>query len=188
MKSRSRSCYEEQPTALRWATIRRPAARPGRPPRPGRSLRNAAMIAARADTRGGKAAKRRAHATSDAWARRTERRAIARVAGRLCPPYALRLAMTSADDREQPRPADGPRPVPDVPGRLAAFEREEDDAGVADQQVGCDVADVGKAAVLGIIAIVAHHEVMAGRHRVDVRVVGVERVGTRGPLQRGVAA
>src|SRR6266545_5708146 len=32
MKSRSRSCYGHQPSRLRWATIRRSAARHGRPP------------------------------------------------------------------------------------------------------------------------------------------------------------
>src|SRR6266436_5436394 len=40
MKSRPRSCYEQQPLRLRLGTIRRSAVRPGRLPGPDRSSRN----------------------------------------------------------------------------------------------------------------------------------------------------
>jgi len=48
MKSRPRSCYRTQPSRLRCASIRRPAVRPGRPPRPDRSFRNSRSIMIRA--------------------------------------------------------------------------------------------------------------------------------------------
>src|SRR3984957_4525692 len=90
------------------------------------------------------------------------------------------------DDIEKPRPGDVPRPVPDRPGRAAALEREEDDARVADQDIERDVADRGKAAVLGVVPVVAHHEEMIGRHRVDLGCVGKAVLCSRA-LQRVIA-
>ena len=78
----------------------------------------------------------------------------------------------SSNDREQPVPAHDPRPAPDLPGRLAVADREEDDLGAADDVVERHVADLAQHAAVGrIVAVVAHHEVVVGRHGVDRRVV-----------------
>src|SRR5215468_2951337 len=53
MKSRSRSCYAQQPSRLRWATIRRSAVRPGWPPGPDRSSRNDPIITDSRSYKGG---------------------------------------------------------------------------------------------------------------------------------------
>src|SRR5262249_28923137 len=50
--------------------------------------------------------------------------------------------------------------------------REEDELGLTDQILGRDVADGGQhAAVLRIVAVVAHREIVVGRDVVDRRVV-----------------
>jgi len=43
---------------------------------------------------------------------------------------------------------------------------EPDDHGLADHEVLGDEADLGKAAVAAVVAVIAHEEVVAGRHHV----------------------
>src|SRR5664280_3772055 len=97
----------------------------------------------------------------------------------LCPfpwPYG------SSHNREQPVPAHRHRPTPELPGALALIDGEENDLRLADDILERHRADLAEAAVGGIVAIVAHHEIMAGRHGVNLGVVGkavvyqVERV------------
>src|ERR1700692_2028479 len=85
----------------------------------------------------------------------------------LCPSRASR----SVNEGEQPLPAGGFRPLPEFPEFRAAIGGEEDQFGLADKVLGWNVAYIG-AAVVGIVAVVAHHEVVAGRHNEDVGVVG----------------
>src|SRR5215475_14452967 len=84
---------------------------------------------------------------------------------------------------EQPIPAYRPRPVPERPRRLALGDREENHLGATDEILERYVADGGHhAAVLRIVAVVAHHEVMARRHDifdgvvVEAVVLAVERL------------
>src|SRR6202035_5335339 len=92
-----------------------------------------------------------------------------------CPPWALRsrrLARASAwlpprsgDAPEQPVVADRKRPFPDFPPTRRAVGREKDEFGLPDEVLGRDVADRRKdAAVLRIVAVVAHREIMVCRH------------------------
>ena len=75
-------------------------------------------------------------------------------------------------------PAHRPRPAPEHPGMLAFGDREEDHLGAADQILLRHVADLAEEpAVGGVVAVVAHHEEVAGRHHVDVGVVEVAVVG-----------
>ena len=70
-------------------------------------------------------------------------------------------------------------------------DREEDDLGAADEVVERHIADLAQHAAVGrVVAVVAHHEVVAGRHRVDLRVVvegvidEIERVVAHAVRQR----
>src|SRR5215813_3977363 len=73
----------------------------------------------------------------------------------------------SSDDREQPVPPHRPRPAPERPAALALMDREENDLGAADDVLERHEADLRGAAVLRVVAVVAHHEIIAGRHLVD---------------------
>src|SRR5207237_54457 len=74
------------------------------------------------------------------------------------------IVAASSDDRERPAPAYRPRPAPDVPGGLAVADREEDDLGFADDILERYVADRRQHTAIGrVVAIVAHHEIVAGR-------------------------
>src|SRR5258708_30223744 len=85
-------------------------------------------------------------------------------------PYGL------SDDREQPVPTRRPQPAPDLPDILALKHREEDDLRATNDVLKRHIADLTQdAAIRGIVAVVAHHEVMVGRYQVDRRV-GIEAV------------
>src|SRR5271165_4989310 len=72
-------------------------------------------------------------------------------------------------------PAHFPRPLPDLPGRRIVADREEDDLASADQVLKRHVTDTalvrGQPRIARIVPVVAHHEVMSGRHFVDPRIV-----------------
>ncbi len=75
------------------------------------------------------------------------------------------------DERGDPAIADGKGPFPDFPDAGAAVGREKDDFRLADKILERHIPDM-LAAVLGIIAVVAHHEVMAFGY--DEHLRGVE--------------
>src|SRR6185369_6445670 len=78
----------------------------------------------------------------------------------------------SAHASEQPAVADRKRPFPDFPPMRRAIGREEDELGLTDQILVRDIADRRQdAAVLRIVAVVAHREIMVGWHVIDRRVV-----------------
>src|SRR5262245_31418277 len=82
------------------------------------------------------------------------------------------LARCSSDDREQPVPPHGPRPAPYHPGVLTLPDGEENDLGAADDVLERHIADLAEnATVSRIVAIVAHHEEVAGGHLIDRRIV-----------------
>src|SRR4029077_9519255 len=83
------------------------------------------------------------------------------------PPSSERECVISADHRQQPAPAQLQRPSPQLPRGSSAAERKEDDLSPADEVLERHVAHIRKAAVLGIFPVVAHHEEMASRNRVD---------------------
>src|SRR4029450_12468689 len=91
----------------------------------------------------------------------------------------------SVDQVEQPPEADRGRPLPDLPQPGVAVGRKEDDLGPTDQVVDRYVADVGHAAVQGIVTIVAHREHVTFRAFVDV---GVVEGAVRHDVEHGVAA
>ena len=64
------------------------------------------------------------------------------------------------------------RPAPELPGALALIDGEEDDLRLADDILERHHSDLAETAVGRVVAIVAHHEVVVGRHGVDLRVVG----------------
>src|SRR4029077_5029967 len=72
-------------------------------------------------------------------------------------------------------PAHGPWPTPHFPRRRPLVDRKEDDLGPADQVLERHVADPalvpGKPRVARVIAVVAHHEIVARRHFIDLRIV-----------------
>src|SRR5262249_44544894 len=74
----------------------------------------------------------------------------------------------SSHDREKPAPTYRPWPTPDMPGGLPIADGEENNLSLADQILKRDVPHpaplLGHAAVRRIIAIIAHHEIMAGRN------------------------
>src|SRR5262245_5086253 len=75
-------------------------------------------------------------------------------------------------DREQPPPPYAPGPAPDLPGVLPLPDREEDDLRAPDQILERHVSDCGfHPAVGGVVAVIAHHEVVPGGHHVFLRVV-----------------
>src|SRR3569623_508129 len=78
----------------------------------------------------------------------------------------------SSDDREQTVPAHADRPAPELPCLLASIDGEENQMRFADEVLRRHVAAVRRyAAVAGIVAVVAHHEVMAFRHDIHRGVV-----------------
>src|SRR5262245_6398753 len=93
---------------------------------------------------------------------------------------SLRLAATAlAHETEDAPPADveRPRPWARQPEGVGVVDggREEDDLGAPHQVLVGDVAHAVArrllAAVGGVVAVVAHHEVMAGRHLVGLGIV-----------------
>src|SRR5580704_11149829 len=76
---------------------------------------------------------------------------------------------------EDATPAHGPWPAPYLPSRRPLVDRKEDDLGPADQVLERHVANSalipGKSRIARVIAVVAHHEIMARGHFVDLRVV-----------------
>src|SRR5258706_12058860 len=78
----------------------------------------------------------------------------------------------SVDRFEEALVADRPRPLPNLPDLRLAIEfvvtnrREENELGFADQILVRHEADAGRAvaAVGGVVAVVAHHEIMARRY------------------------
>src|SRR5262245_58550225 len=68
------------------------------------------------------------------------------------------------NELEQPAPAHRPWPAPKLPSLLARGDGEEDDLGAPDQILQRHEADRRfHAAIGGIVAVVAHHEIVAGR-------------------------
>src|SRR5581483_9283201 len=97
--------------------------------------------------------------------------------------FGCQRCRRSSHKMEQAIPAYRPRPVPERPGRLALGDREENELGATDEIPERYVADSGHhAAVLRIVAVVAHHEVMTGRHDifdgvvVEAVVLAIERL------------
>src|SRR5262249_52413920 len=78
----------------------------------------------------------------------------------------------SSDDCEQPAPAYRYRPAPELPGALAFKDREENDLCLAHDILERHHSDLAEPAVGRIVAIVAHHEIVVGRHRIDLGIVG----------------
>src|SRR5262249_29630325 len=79
----------------------------------------------------------------------------------------------SANDPEQPAPAHRPRPAPPLQSVRAVTDREEDDFGAADnileRHIAAPAARRRHSAVVGVVAVVAHHEEMPGRYEVGRR-------------------
>src|SRR5260370_41265338 len=101
---------------------------------------------------------------------RDRRRPTARVPGswQLC---VWRLAVGSSHYRQQPPPAHAPRPSPHFPCVLAT-DRKEDDLRAANDILERYVSDLAEdTAVGGVVAIVAHHEDVPGRHLIDRGIV-----------------
>src|ERR1043165_2125617 len=102
-------------------------------------------------------------------------RSISRLSEKVWPrSSSTALKSRLVDDRRDPLVADRPRPLPDFPPVRAAIGRKEDDLRLAHEIRGWNVPPIATA-VVRIVAIVAHHEVMAGRHHIDLSVV-------RGPV------
>src|SRR5579884_3831371 len=76
----------------------------------------------------------------------------------------------SSHDREQPVPADGEWPAPEFPGALALINREKYDLRFADDVLERNEPDLTEAAIRRVVAVVAHHEIMAGWNGIDLRV------------------
>src|SRR5262249_14792855 len=81
-----------------------------------------------------------------------------------------------------------PRPAPDWPSIVPLAYREEDHLGATNQifqrDVTYSVCLAEHAAVDGVVAVITHHEVMARRHLVHLRVV-IETIVDK--IERGVA-
>src|ERR1700730_4378402 len=79
-------------------------------------------------------------------------------------------ADTSIDAMEQAAVADLERPLPELPSR--PVNREKDELGSPNQILGWHVADGRKhTTVLRVVAIIAHHEVFAGRYIVNLCII-----------------
>src|SRR6516164_11703560 len=93
--------------------------------------------------------------------------------------------LASAHGLEYSPPTNVRGPILHLPRMRAAPNREDHHLGATDQILKWHVADLAENAAVGrIVAIVAHHEVVPGRHLVDRGVV-VEAVLDQ--LERGVA-
>src|SRR5579885_3299049 len=78
----------------------------------------------------------------------------------------------SAHAMEQTAVAYRERPAPDLPPMRLAIGRKEDELRPPDQVLRRHIADRRQhAAVLRVVAVVPHREVMPGRHFVDGRIV-----------------
>src|SRR6516225_10031415 len=78
----------------------------------------------------------------------------------------------SAHGVKQPTIANRKRPFPELPQPRRPIGRKKDEFGPTDQVLGRDVANRGKnTAILRIVAIVTHHEVIAGRYVIHLSVV-----------------
>src|SRR5205807_2897804 len=92
--------------------------------------------------------------------------------GRFCLRRCSLSACGSSHQRKQPVPAYRPRPAPYHPGMLALANREENDLCLAHEILKRHVPDLTEdAAVCGIVAIIAHHEIVPLRHLIDGRIV-----------------
>src|SRR5713101_3599770 len=86
--------------------------------------------------------------------------------------YGRSSAGTSIHAMQQPAVANCERPFPQLPEARRSIGRKEDELGPSDQILGRDVADGGKhAAILRVIAIIAHHEVFVRRYLIDLSIV-----------------
>src|SRR5262249_27001317 len=87
--------------------------------------------------------------------------------GRLC-----FFACDSANDRKKAAQAERRWPAPDRPGSGTVADREVDDLGTTDNVLERDIANlVQDSAVGGIVPIVSHHEIVAGRNLVDRSII-----------------
>src|SRR5581483_12292990 len=85
-----------------------------------------------------------------------------RLLPRACAQQAWLCRVGSFDQSEQPVPAHVPRPPPDFPDVRTILDRKEDDLRTADDVFVRHVADLAEHAAVGrVVAIVAHHEIMA---------------------------
>src|SRR4051812_7795478 len=110
-----------------------------------------------------------ASASRSGWAKRCPRvrTSSARSSGRPGARCAMGFTSSSANPCEQAVDPHRPRPLPDLPEIGFLVDREEQELRPAHQIFYRHVADRGKyAAVLRIVAVVAHAEVMAFRHAV----------------------
>src|SRR5688572_8790774 len=80
--------------------------------------------------------------------------------------------VSSLNEMAKPAVSDGHWPLPDFPDPRAAIGREKDDLCLADEILERNIADVDPA-VGGIVAVVAHHEVMAFGYDEDLSVVEI---------------
>src|SRR6266446_10712285 len=73
---------------------------------------------------------------------------------------------------EQAAVTDRERPLPQLPKSRRPVDREKDELGSPDQILSRHVADGRKhSAILRVVAIIAHHEVFAGRYSVNLCIV-----------------
>src|SRR5260221_13683812 len=91
---------------------------------------------------------------------------------RATPSGSADASAPSADPAEQAAPADRPRPAPEPPDALALLHRKIDEFGMVKNVGGRHRAVLAEhPAVARIVAVVAHHEIVPGRHGVFRRVV-----------------
>src|SRR5690606_20935894 len=104
------------------------------------------------------------------------------------------ITPASVDAGKHPVPAQGAKPGPRLEQRCAGVDRNPPDFGAADEILLRHIADAAEfdrhAAVLRIIPIVAHHEEVMRRDRIDAGIVAgieieqVERVEAHAIRQR----
>src|SRR4029077_20846564 len=92
----------------------------------------------------------------------------------VAPPRFMRRMHRSFDMLENAIPANGRGPFPKLPGAGVLVDREKDDLGAPLEIFEGHVADLAQhARILGIVAIIPHHEVMLGWHGVDGRIAPI---------------
>src|SRR5579872_4598364 len=95
----------------------------------------------------------------------------------VAPPRFMRRKRRSFDMLENAIPAHCRGPFPELPGAGVLVDREEDDLRAPLEIFEGHIADLAQdARVLGIVAVIPHHEVMPGWHRVDGRIAPISRI------------
>src|SRR5437879_13483534 len=86
--------------------------------------------------------------------------------------FARSAADTSIDAVEQAAVANRERPFPQLPKSRRPVDREKDELGAPDQILRRHVADGRKhTAILRVVAVISHHEVITGRYLINLRIV-----------------